>query len=145
MTSATATLSNSRPKTANKPLNATLWVVQLLLAAAFLMAGFMKLTTPLGELAAQMSLPTVLGGGMTRFIGFAEVAGALGLVLPAATRIAPRLTPIAAAALALVMVLAVGYHLGEGVVSGTVVPTVFAALALFVLWGRTRALPIQAR
>src|SRR4051812_29537875 len=69
-------------------LNYGLWTVQVLLAAAFGMAGFMKLGTPIDQLAKSLpwvtSIPT-----LTRFIGLAEFAGALGLILPSVTRIKP--------------------------------------------------------
>lgn len=47
----------------------TLWIVQVLLAAMFLMAGFMKLTTPIAELAPQMPWVNDFSEGMVRFVG----------------------------------------------------------------------------
>ena len=66
-----------------------LWSVQGLLTLLFLFAGGMKLVLPLEALTAQMPLP----GLFVRFIGVAEVLGALGLILPALLRIRPGLTP----------------------------------------------------
>ena len=81
-------------------INVLLWVVQGLLAALFLFAGGMKLVLPLEALAGPIALP----GLFMRFIGVAEVAGALGLVLPSLLRIQPRLTPVAAGRLVIIMI-----------------------------------------
>jgi hypothetical protein len=119
----------------SKGLHMGLWIVQGLLGLAFLGAGSMKLTAPV-EALAQMGIP----GGLARFIGVAEVAGALGVVLPAATRVKPWLTPLAATGLATVMVLAAGFHIMRGEASHLGAPLVLGALAAFVAWGRaTRA------
>ncbi len=118
-------------------LNAGLWVVQVLLAIAFAIAGFGKATTPIEELAQQM--PWVVGNELLpRFIGIAELAGAIGLVVPAFTRIKPVLTPVAAASLLLVMLLAAGFHLSRGETGAVPVNLVLGGLAGFVAWGRFR-------
>src|SRR5437667_10795660 len=78
-----------------------LWIVQGLLALLFLFAGSMKLILPVEMMTAQMPLP--LPGLFLRFIGTAEVAGALGLILPGLLRIRPMLTPLAACGLVISM------------------------------------------
>ena len=80
-----------------------LWVVQVLLALLFVFAGGMKLVLPLDQLAGPVPLP----GAFIRFIGVAELLGGLGLILPAALRIRPGLTPLAAAGLVVIMIGAV--------------------------------------
>jgi putative oxidoreductase len=122
-----------------------LWSVQALLALAFVMAGFMKLTTPLDQLGAAMPWVTAVPGALVRFIGLAELAGGLGLVLPAATRIRPILTPIAAAGLVVVMVLAALLHVARGELAALPVNLVLGGLATLVAWGRTARAPIAAR
>src|SRR5687768_14640236 len=77
-----------------------LWIVQGLLALLFLFAGGMKLVLPLEALQG----PVVLPGWFVRFIGVAEVLGALGVILPGLLHIRPGLTPLAAAGLALLMI-----------------------------------------
>jgi hypothetical protein len=77
-----------------------LWTVQGLLALVFLLAGGMKLVLPLQVLTAQLALP----GLFVRFIGVAEVLGAIGLVLPGLLRLRPGLTPLAGAGLVIIMV-----------------------------------------
>jgi putative oxidoreductase len=122
-----------------------LWIVQSLLAFAFLAAGFMKATVPLAELAQQMAWVESFPPFAVRFIGVAEVAGALGLILPSITRIKPVLTPIAAAALVVLMVGGAGTHLVLGEVTMMPPSIVLGSLAAFVAWGRTKAAPIPER
>lgn len=126
----------------SKGMHIGLWVLQCLLAVAFLMAGSFKLLTPPADLIeAGMTHPL----GLLRFAGLSEVLGALGLILPAATRIKPVLTPIAAAALTLVMVLAMGSHVIVGDIAGAVPSIVLGVLAAIVAWGRTKRVPIAPR
>jgi hypothetical protein len=80
-----------------------------------------------------------------RFIGVAELAGALGLILPAATRIQPRLTALAAVGLATMMALAIPFHLMRGETGAIVFNLVLGSLAAFVAWGRERRAPIEPR
>lgn len=96
----------------SKALRIGLWVVQVLLALVFAMSGVMKLAVPYEELLKQQG-PWVqsVPEGLVKFIGVAEVSGALGVILPAATRIKPLLTPLAAAGFVVIMVLASGLHL----------------------------------
>ena len=117
-------------------MNVALWIVQIGLAAAFVLAGVMKSTQPKEKL--QPSLPWVedFSLGTIRLIGVAELLGGIGLILPAVTGIAPILTPIAAACLAVVMVLAAAAHIRRKEPSGVVVNAVLFALAAFVAWGR---------
>lgn len=129
----------------NRALHITLWVLQGLLAAAFLMFGLTKLTTPIAQLAGQMPWVADVPASLVRFIGLAEVAGALGLILPALTRIRPNLTPLAALGLVLVMVLAIPFHLTRGEATMLPVNLVLAALAGVVAWGRTRRAPIRPK
>ena len=83
--------------------------------------------------------------GLIKFIGFAELAGGLGLILPAATRIKTWLTPLAAAGLFTVMVLAAGHHLMYGEL-GLIVPNVVMATFLgLIAFGRHKVAPIVSR
>jgi uncharacterized membrane protein YphA (DoxX/SURF4 family) len=82
---------------------------------------------------------------LVRFIGVAEVLGGLGLILPAATRILPWLTPVAAAGLALDMLLATFVHLVRGEVGLFGFPLLLGFLAALVAYGRWRVVPILAR
>ncbi|HEV3050678.1 MAG TPA: DoxX family protein [Longimicrobium sp.] len=126
-------------------LTVTLWVVQVGLAALFGVAGLMKLTQPIDALAASLPWVTSVPEMLVRFIGAAEFAGALGLILPSLTRIQPRLTALAALGLAVVMVLASAFHLTRGEASMLPMNLVIGLLALSVAWGRGKAAPIAPR
>ena len=138
---ATSTSASTAPKP-SRGLHIGLWVVQILLALGFGMAAFMKVTTPAEELAKQMP---ALAPGLIRFIGVSELLGAIGLILPAATRILPKLTALAGAALAFVMVLAAGFHGMRGEFASLPVNFLLAGLAAFVAWGRYKKAPIEPR
>ncbi|HKN40555.1 MAG TPA: DoxX family protein [Acidimicrobiia bacterium] len=92
-------------------MNTVVWIVQVVLALGFLMAGAMKLTQPRAKLAPQMGWVEDVTDAQVKGIGLVEVAAALGLVLPGATDIAPVLTPLAAAGLVIVMIGAAATHL----------------------------------
>ena len=117
-------------------MNIALWVVQILLAVAFLGSGLMKLTQPKEKIATSMAWAADFSPTAIKLIGLVEVLGALGLVLPAATGIAPILTPLAAVGLALVMVGAAITHARRGESQMIVVNVVLLLLAAFVAWGR---------
>ena len=140
------TTTSTNLTTKNTRWNIGLWVAQAALAAMFLMAGFMKLTSSPADMAAMGMLwaqnaPVAL----IRFIGTAEVAGALGLILPAATRIMPELTRLAAAGLAVIMVLAAGLHITRGEFEVVPMNIILFALAVLVIWGRAKKAPIAPR
>ena len=123
-----------------------LWVAQALLALFYLYVGYNKLSQPIEALAAMnMGFVLVVPELLTRFIGLVEVLGAAGLILPAATRIMPRLTPLAALGLSVIQVLAIGFHASRGEFAVLPLNAVLLALSLFVLWGRSRKAPISAR
>ncbi|WP_323959536.1 DoxX family protein [Arthrobacter sp. JZ12] len=82
-----------------------LWIVGGLLAAVFLAAGLMKITQPKGKLESSQGWVEDFSPGAVKAIGVVEVLGALGLILPAVTGIAPILVPVAATGLALLMVV----------------------------------------
>jgi uncharacterized membrane protein YphA (DoxX/SURF4 family) len=90
-----------------------LWAGQGLVGLTFAGIGATKLFGSMPKLEEKFGFPKVVGPELTRVIGASELAGGIGTVLPAATRIAPWLTPLAAGALAAVTLLASGYHLGR--------------------------------
>ena len=109
-----------------------LWVLQVLLAALFLFAGGMKLVTPIAALTQQVALP----GPFLRFIGLAEVLGALGLILPGLLRIRLVLTPLAAGGLVIIMTGAVGVTMATMSAAQAVIPGIVGVLAATVAVGR---------
>ena len=117
-------------------MNVTLWIVQAVLAAAFGLAGVMKLTQPREKLVKNLPWVEDVSDGTLRLIGGSELAAALGLILPAATGIATWLTPLAACGLAVIMVLAAITHARRKEPSGIIVNAVLLILAVLVAWGR---------
>jgi len=91
-------------------LNGVLSITQGLLAGVFTLAGGAKLLVPREVLQKRMHWAVRWPRCRIKLLGLAEVLGAVGLILPAATGIAPALTPIAALCLAVLMAGAVGTH-----------------------------------
>jgi len=112
---------------------------------AFVLIGGMKLVTSPEAMAAQGAGWALTMPWLPKFIGISELAGGLGLILPAASRVKPVLTPIAAGALGVVMVLAAGYHVVNGEWNHLPGPIVFLGLCLFIAWGRWAKAPIAPR
>ena len=112
------------------------WILQIVLAVGFLMAGVMKLTQPRAKLAPQMAWVDDFSDGQVKAIGVVEVAAALGLILPAATGIAPVLTPLAAAGLVVVMISAAATHLRRHEPQFIPVNATLLILASTVAWAR---------
>jgi uncharacterized membrane protein YphA (DoxX/SURF4 family) len=116
-------------------MNLIIWVVQIVLAVAFIGAGFGHATQrdkPRPGMEWMLAVPKPL---MTT-IGVLEIAGGIGLVVPMATGIVPVLTPLAAIALALLMVLAAAFHLRRGgEQQGVLLNIVLGLMAFFVAYG----------
>ena len=129
----------------SKAWNITLWILQFLLAAMFLMAGFMKLSQPIDELSKSLPWAAQVPEGLVRFIGAAEVLGALGLILPALLRIKPILTPIAALGIATVMLFAIFFHGSRGENSAIGMNVVLIIIAALIAWGRFKKAPIAPK
>jgi uncharacterized membrane protein YphA (DoxX/SURF4 family) len=139
-----ATLAAEAPKPP-KALNISLWSAQVLLGAMFSMAGLSKATRPIAELAQRMPWAADIPEGIVRFIGVSELAGGVGLLLPALTRIRPGLTPLAAGGLTTIMALAAIFHATRGEWGGIAVNLVLGGIAAFIAWGRTKKVPILPR
>lgn len=119
-------------------MNIALWVVQGLLAAVYLAAGGMKLVRSREQMVASGNFEWAkdVSDGAVKGVGAVEVLGALGLVLPELTGIAPVLTPIAAVGLVIVQVIAARVHLKLGETKSLPVNVVLLVLAAFVAVGR---------
>lgn len=112
-----------------------LWIVQGLLALAFLLSGFLKGFTPLEGLKKNMAWVSDVPAGLVRFIGIVEVLGALGLILPKLTQIVPQLTIAAAIGLILVMLSAAVFHAARKEYSTIGMNAVLLLLAAFIAVG----------
>ena len=117
-------------------MSGALWIVQIVLAAMFALAGVMKFTRPKEALAKNLPWVEDFSPATVRFIGVAELLGALGLILPAVTGVATVLTPVAAAGLAVVMLLAALTHVRRWEPGAIAFTAVLLALAAIVAWGR---------
>ena len=125
--------------------NVALWVLQLLLAVAFGMAGDHEDHHADRRAGQAVGLARRSPPALVRFIGASEFAGALGLLVPALTRIKPLLTPLAAAGLVLVMALAALFHISRAEWGALPFNAVLGGLAAFVAWGRRRRATIEPR
>src|ERR687890_2872346 len=119
-------------------MNRALWIIAGLLAVVYLASGTGKLIVPKEKLAAFPGGGWVedFSPGGVKAIGALEVLAAVGLVLPAATGIAPVLVPLAALGLVLIMVGAVITRLRRHEPKPMVADLAYLALAGFVAWGR---------
>jgi uncharacterized membrane protein len=132
--------SRSRANPTSKPINAALWTLQALLALFFIAgSGAPKLLLP----ADALPMPIPLPAAMILFIGTCEVLGGLGLILPGLTGVRRGLTPLAAAALAVLTVCAAIYQVLAQQPESAAFALVIGALAGLVSYGRSR--PAAAR
>ena len=113
-----------------------LWILQAILAALFAMSGAGKVLQPKDKLVGKYTWMEDFSQPAVWFIGVIEILGAIGLIAPAATGIAPVLTPLAATGLAVVAVLAGAVHLRRKEPRGLVVTGVLLVLTAFIAWGR---------
>jgi uncharacterized membrane protein YphA (DoxX/SURF4 family) len=118
-------------------LNVLLWVLQVLLAMLFMLSGVMKFVMPVEEMTKQIAL----SGWFLHFIGVAEILGAIGLVLPGFLRIRTGLTPLAAAALVVIMIGATVVNLKIGNRGAALTTVVVGLLLVFVAYNRRRLVP----
>ena len=119
-----------------------LWVAQVLLALGMASAGVIKLISDDAMLTSYYPIFPPL---FIRFIGVCEILGAIGVVVPAALRIRPELTPLAAAGLAIIMGGAVISTIAMGAASMIASPLILFLLAVFVAYGRWKLAPIAPR
>ena len=135
MTIATLMTSSTPPRRNRTSL--WLWIVQVLLAVVFLFSGGSKMAMSSEVLAAQSHLP----GSFMKFIGTCEILGALGLILPGAFHLWPRLTPLAALCLTIIMV---GATVSTAIAMPAMlpVPLIVGLLSAYVAYGRWRLAPL---
>lgn len=129
-----------------KGVNIALWVAQALVGAMFLSGAFMKLGMPIPELAKMMPWVQEVNPALVYFTGLVDGLGGIGILLPALTRIQPRLTVYAAIGCAALQVCAFVFHVSRGDPAAAYATNiVLFLLAAFVVWGRSGRAPISAR
>ncbi|HTK25602.1 MAG TPA: DoxX family protein [Pyrinomonadaceae bacterium] len=115
-----------------------LWIVQVLLSLTFLFAGSTKFIMTVEQMNSMAKIP--LPGWFIHFIGICEILGAIGLILPWLLGIKPKLTPLAACGLVIIMIGAVTLTVAGGDILPALFPLIVGLLAAFVAWGRFRML-----
>jgi uncharacterized membrane protein YphA (DoxX/SURF4 family) len=118
-------------------MNTIVWTLQILVAAAFLYSGINKSIyseqklVAIGQTGVE-GLPITL----TRFIGIIEILGAIGLILPVALNVLPKLTGMSAIGFAIIMVLAARIHYQRHEPKNTVNNIILLLLCLLIAWYR---------
>ncbi|MFL1427165.1 MULTISPECIES: DoxX family protein [unclassified Nocardiopsis] len=132
------------PTTRPRALHAVLWAAQILLALVFVGGGIWKLTTPIAELAEVFPWVGQTPPALLYTTSGFDVLGGLGVLLPALTRIQPRLTVLAALGCVALQASAIAFHLSRDE-TDVAFNVVLIALAAFVAWGRHTRAPITPR
>jgi uncharacterized membrane protein YphA (DoxX/SURF4 family) len=129
------------------PWQIALWAAQILLFMAYGASGVMNSFASVDSLMAMgMTHAGVLPYWLLRFLGISELAGTLGIILPALTRIKPVLTPLAALGFTAIQLLAIGFHMARGELAQMApINLTLLGLSLFVLWGRLKMAPVAPR
>jgi uncharacterized membrane protein YphA (DoxX/SURF4 family) len=130
-------MSTSSARTANR----FLWTAQILAALLFLFAGSMKFIMPAEKMQQG---PIVFPLAFLYFIGVCECLGALGLILPAATRVRTALTPLAAAGLTIIMIGATTVSIMAMGVAAGILPAVVGVVTAAIAYGRTQVVPLAS-
>lgn len=130
--------------TSSKLLNASLWVAQTLVFIAFVLIGWMKLFKPIPELAAMWPWTGQLPVVIVRVLAVIDIAGGVGIFIPALMRIKPDLTVAAATGCMVLQICAMTFHISRGEIGVIPFNVIFLALSIFILWGRRKRL-VQAR
>jgi uncharacterized membrane protein YphA (DoxX/SURF4 family) len=123
-------------------MNVAVWVLQVLLALAFLVAGVVKSTQPRQKLATSMGWVEDFSDNTVRTIGVLELLAGIGLLLPSVTGVATVLVPLAAVGLALLMLLAALTHRRRGETQMIAVNAVLLLVAVVVAWARFGPYPL---
>ncbi len=127
-------------------MNTAAWVVQTILGILFLLHGLLyvvpALSRSMDRQRAARGLPRHIPLAFQRFIGVAEIAGAVGVTIPAAFHVLTWLTPLAALGLAVVGFGAAVFHVQRREISMVPVVLVLGLLAAFVAYARTFTVPL---
>ena len=111
------------------------WIIAGLLALVYLAAGAMKVLRNREQLiAAGQGWVEGANTGVVKLVGALEVAGALGLILPPLTGIAPSLAPMAALGLVLIQAVAIGVHMKLNDTKSLPVNIILLAMAIAAAW-----------
>jgi len=122
-----------------------LWAAQIVIFALFTLFGSMKLFMPVDKLAEMWIWPGQVPSWFLHLTGILDVAGGIGVLLPAMTRIQPRLRVYAALGCTLLQIAAIIFHLSRGEAAAVPLNIVLLALSVFILLGRDKQASIAPR
>ena len=118
-------------------MNTMLWVLQIVLAVVFALAGMAKIALPRERLSTTMGdWVDAVPAPAVKLLGVAEVAAAVGLTVPPSMAIMPILTPLAAIGVIAVMAGAIVTHGRRREYPNVAVNVMLAVAAGVVIWGR---------
>jgi hypothetical protein len=123
-------------------MNIMLWILQGLLALAFLAHGLMMLFPPANLIEA---MNATMSPSFRLFLGAAEVLAAVGLTLPGITRVQPWWTSLAALGIMVVMVSATVLHVMRNEISSAIITLILLIMAAVVAYMRWKVYPILPR
>ena len=123
-------------------MNAVLWVLQILLALAFLAFGLLMVTRSRERLLRVAGWVEDFPESVVTAIGVLELLGAVGVLLPAVLGVAGVIVPIAALGLAVLLVGAIVTHLLRGEQDEVAAPVALLIAAAVVAAGRLSAWPL---
>ena len=129
----------------SKALNISLWAAQIFLALVFFITGAGKLILPMEKLYELIPWTKDVSSLPIRLIGFSEIIGGIGLILPSMLRIKPQLTSWAAIGVAFVMLFATIFNISMGETSVIGINILLFMLAIFVAWGRFKKAAIAPK
>jgi len=125
-------------------MNKGLWTAQIIGGLFFIAIGVTHFSVPEG-LPGTFSWMYDISDTTHAIVGTAEILGGVGLILPAIIRIQPRVVPLAAAGLAVVMLAAAVFHIGRGEWLNLGTNLLWVAIMAFIAYGRSKTHPIQPR
>jgi uncharacterized membrane protein len=121
-------------------MDVILWIAQVVLAGLFAVFGVTHATRR-ESMREQAPWMWALPREAMLIIGTLDILGAVGLILPAVTRIQPWLTPLAALCLAVLMGFAIIFHASRREFRNIALNVILGLLAAFIAWGRFIAAP----
>jgi len=129
----------------SKTFDIALWAAHVFLALVFFITGAIKLFLPIENLYTLLLWTKDVNSISVRLIGFSEIIGSIGLIIPSLLRIKPQLTPWAAIGVAFIMLLAIFFNISTGETSVIGINVMLFFIAVFVAWGRFKKSPISPK
>jgi uncharacterized membrane protein len=126
----------------SKTIHIILWIAQIVLSASLIWGGMMKFFQPIEKLSALWPWTSQVPVELLKLTGFIDLLGAIGLILPSLLRIKPKLIPISAIGIIILMICASIFHIVRGEASQIGANIIFALIAIFIAWGRFFKAPI---